>query len=105
MKQSVYYDRFPYNTPIPVNSVADLGEGLGDYSPPPSNLKEYKKRYKKALMHIPALSVIFTLYKIWQPLSSGVEPTTPPASPTMHFIRPFLKVHQMCALNLNFDNL
>ena len=43
MKQSVYYDRFPHHTPIPVNSVADLGEGLGGNSPPPGNLKEYKK--------------------------------------------------------------
>ena len=52
MKQSVYYDRFPHYIPIPVNSVADLGEGLGGYSSPPGILKVYKKRYKNALIHI-----------------------------------------------------
>ena len=25
----------------------------------------------------------------------------PPASPILHFIRPLIKVHQMCALNLD----
>ena len=49
---------------------------------------------------IPTLSVIFTLYTIWVVIPSGVEPTIPPASPIMHFILPFLKVHQCMLLIL-----
>ena len=109
-KDGLRIEVFHTNQPTS-NAVADLGGGarraLAPPPPPPGNLKEYKKLnvlIYNALKHINSyIKCHFILDKIWQPIPSGVDPTTPPASPILHFIRPFLKFHQMCALNLNFD--